>query len=234
MTLLLHKLCRAAFSYDRIGGCLDAAVNDVQFVVQGPDLKGTAAAKAIRDRHASWKAALPDDEDALWQHLAQLDLTARTSLLAHLVAMGVNAVDDPVKYDNGRVSPHGVKRRLQGADRLARAVGLDMAAEGWQPTCDNYLGRVTKPRILEAVREAKGDHTAQLIDHLKKGDMAREAERLLAGSGWLPEILRLQPAELPAASEGGEALPAFLDGAADGTVQEDLDAGAGELLAAAE
>ena len=73
---------------------------------------------------------------------------------------------------------------------LARAVGLDMAAAGWTPTVDNYLGRVTKARILEAVREAKGDASAQLIDHLKKPDMAKEAERLLAGTGWLPEPLR--------------------------------------------
>ena len=35
-----------------------------------------------------------------------------------------------------------------------------------------------KARILEAVREAKGEQSAQLIDHLKKADMAREAERL--------------------------------------------------------
>jgi ParB family chromosome partitioning protein len=40
------------------------------------------------------------------------------------------------------------------------------------------------------VREAKGEGAAQLIDHLKKGDMAVEAERLLKGSGWLPEVLR--------------------------------------------
>ena len=66
-----------------------------------------------------------------------------------------------------------------------------MAAVGWKPTVDNYLGRVTKPRILEAVREVKGEQSVQLIDHLKKGDMAREAERLLEGTGWLPEPLRL-------------------------------------------
>ena len=75
------------------------------------------------------------------------------------------------------------------------ALGLDMAAAGWTPTVDNYLGRVTKARILEAVREAKGDAAAQLIDHLKKPDMAREAERLLAGTGWLPEPLRTPDAD---------------------------------------
>ena len=31
---------------------------------------------------------------------------------------------------------------------------------------------------------------AGLIDHLKKPDMAREAERVLADSGWLPMVLR--------------------------------------------
>ena len=42
-----------------------------------------------------------------------------------------------------------------------------------------------RPRILEAVREAKGEGTAQLLDHLKKGEMATESERPLKGSGWL-------------------------------------------------
>src|SRR3546814_17925685 len=81
----------------------------------------------------------------------------------------------------------------------------------------NYLNRVTKPRILEAVREGAGERAAQLIDHLKKGDMAKEAERLLADSGWLPEPLRLAGVDGDPASEvdgGGEAdgaaLPDFL------------------------
>ena len=95
------------------------------------------------------------------------------------------------RYNQGRVSAHGVRTRLDQADVLARAVGLDMVQAGWRPTVDNYLGRVTKPRILEAVREAKGEQSAQLIDHLKKADMAKEAERLLDGVGWLPEPLRL-------------------------------------------
>jgi ParB family chromosome partitioning protein len=95
-------------------------------------------------------------------------------------------------YGSG-VSQHGLDVRLAQADRLARATGLDMVAAGWRPTVGNYLGRVTKPRILEAVREGAGERAAQLIDHLKKGDMAKEAERLLADTGWLPEPLRLDP-----------------------------------------
>ncbi|MFX6819279.1 hypothetical protein ABTH35_20150, partial [Acinetobacter baumannii] len=45
-----------------------------------------------------------------------------------------------------------------------------------------------------------------------KADMAKEAERLLDGSGWLPEPLRLvDPAASPAAEEGEAGpLPDFL------------------------
>ena len=113
------------------------------------------------------------------------------------------------------MSVHGVQRRLVQADRLARAVGLDMVEAGWRPTVDNYLGRVTKPRILEAVREAKDEQSAQLIDHLKKAEMAKEAERLLNGAGWLPEPLRTPEGEPADTTEGDtaeetKALPAFL------------------------
>ena len=74
---------------------------------------------------------------------------------------------------------------LNGSTRPAfsRSVGLDVVQAGWKPTVDNYLGRVTKPRILEAVREAKGEGSVQLIDHLKKAEMAKEAERLLEDAG---------------------------------------------------
>jgi ParB family chromosome partitioning protein len=103
-----------------------------------------------------------------------------------------------------------------------------MVEAGWRPTVDNYLGRVTKPRILEAVREAKGEQSAQLIDHLKKAEMAKEAERLLEGTGWLPEPLRTS-VSLDAetvdrrVADGDEALPAFLSDDEEAAGEEDAD-----------
>jgi ParB family chromosome partitioning protein len=35
-----------------------------------------------------------------------------------------------------------------------------MAAAGWAPPIESYLGRVTKAQILGAVREAKGERAA--------------------------------------------------------------------------
>jgi ParB family transcriptional regulator, chromosome partitioning protein len=131
-------------------------------------------------------------------------------------------------YGGPGISVHGVQRRLVQADRLARAVGLDMVEAGWRPTVHNYLGRVTKPRILEAVREAKGEQSAQLIDHLKKTDMAKEAERLLEGTGWLPEPLRVAEAATAEAIDGdvaeyNEALPAFLSDDEEGAGEDDAE-----------
>lgn len=98
--------------------------------------------------------------------------------------MGVNAVHDPY---------HRRPRAMAYADTLAGTVGLDMAKAGWTVTADTYLGRVTKARILEAVRDAKGDDPADRITGLKKPEMVTAAEELMAGSGWLPEVLRTSP-----------------------------------------
>lgn len=156
---------------------------------------------------------MPKSETDLWNALTALDGGAQASLFAHCASFAANAVYEPAnRYNQGRVSAHGVRTRLDQADVLARAIGLDMVQAGWRPTVDNYLGRVTKPRILEAVREAKGESSAQLIDHLKKAEMAKEAERLLDGSGWLPEPLRLVDPDAAAVVQEGEAgpLPEFL------------------------
>ena len=92
----------------------------------------------------------------------------------------------------------------------------------WPPRAGNRLSITIsagcrRRRILEAVREAKGEHSAQLIDHLKKAEMAKEAERLLDGTGWLPEPLRLAGTETVTDEPAGEAeaLPDFLAGEED-------------------
>ena len=213
MTALLHKLVRDTFQRTGASGAsLQASVNHVFFREQGKDLGETSYAKSIAQRHEDWKADLPADEDALWDWLAALDDASRLALLAHCVSYGVNALyERPNPYSGNGVSQSGLDRRMAEADRLARATGLDMVEVGFRPTVENYLGRVTKLHILAAVREGAGERAAQLIDHLKKGDMAKEAERLLADSGWLPEPLRLVEQDEPATNaEGDEALPAFL------------------------
>ena len=231
---VLHNFVLATFyRFASSSGCLEISIRTPTFPAQAAGLKESASAVAIDARHDGWKARLPKEEGGLWDALAALDGTAQAALFAHCASSAVNALHEPAnRYNEGRVSAHGVRRRLDQADALARAVGLDMVTAGWKPTADNYLGRVTKPRILQAVREAKGEPSVQLIDHLKKGDMAREAERLLDGTGWLPEPLRLP--DIDDAQQGPaadvEALPEFL--AEDDEVAADADEDRPQIIAA--
>jgi ParB family transcriptional regulator, chromosome partitioning protein len=214
---VLHNFALATFyRFATSSGCLEISLRTPTFPAQAPGLKESASAQAIDVRHDGWKARLPKDEGDLWNALTALDGKEQAALFAHCASFAVNALYEPAnRYTAG--SEHSVRRRLEQANALACAVGLDMVATGWRPTADNYLGRVTKPRILEAVREAKGETSAQLIDHLKKGDMAREAERLLEGTGWLPEPLRLGEVGAEEQDSEGEAgaLPEFLATAED-------------------
>src|SRR3984893_13809821 len=210
---VLHNFVLATFyRFASSSGCLEIAIRTPTFPAQAPGLKESASAEAIDGRHDGWKARLPKDEADLWDALTAFDGKEQAALFAHCASSAANALYEPAnRYNEGRVSAHGIRRRLDHANVLARSVGLDMAAVGWKPTVDNYLGRVTKTRILEAVLEGTGEQSVQLIDHLKKGDMAREAERLLEGTGWLPEPLRLD--EVGAVGEPAadpEAFPEFL------------------------
>jgi len=232
---VLHNFVLATFyRFASSSGCLEIAIRTPTFPAQAPGLKESASAEAIDGRHDGWKARLPKDEADLWNVLTAFDGKEQAALFAHCASSAVNALYEPAnRYNEGRVSADGVRRRLDHANVLARSVGLDMAAVGWKPTVDNYLGRVTKPRILEAVREVKGDQSVQLIDHLKKGDMAREAERLLEGTGWLPEPLRLD--EVDAAGEPAadpEALPEFL-AAGEDEADAEADDDRPQIIAAA-
>jgi len=224
---VLHNFVLTTFyRFASSGSCLQIGLYTPIFPVQAPGLKESVSAKAIDARHESWKERLPKNESDLWEALTALDGMAQASLFAHCASFAVNALYEPAnRYNQGRVSANGIRTRLDQADVLARAVGLDMVQAGWRPTVDNYLGRVTKPRILEAVREAKGAPSAQLIDHLKKGDMAKEAERLLDGSGWLPEPLRLVDVASVPAEQDAEAgpLPEFLSDEEEREVAADED-----------
>lgn len=210
---VLHGLALQTFYRYATDSCLEIAWKSSGFSVQGPDLKECPSAKAIDERHAEWEKQLPDESDMLWEFLCDFDHDSRMALFAHCASLTVNALHEPWNRAQGR---------RHHADQLACAVSLDMAAGGWKPTADNYLNRVPKARILEAVTEAKGDAAAELIDHLKKSDMAEQAERLLDGTGWLPEPLRTSGVESMAATDATEApeadistadLPEFLTAA---------------------
>ena len=210
---VLHALVLQTCYIASRESCLQLTVQDVSFANPPSGLRDSAPARSLAERARYWEERLPESDADLWDALLALNGDEQAALFAHCASRSVNAQCEIVpKYDNGRVSKHSIERRLAHSHVLARAVGLDPVAAGWRPTVDGYFRSVTKPRILADVTEARGEQFAGMIDHLKKADMAREAERLLEDAQWLPEPLRTPPAcEAEPGDMDSDALPAFLE-----------------------
>lgn len=222
---VLHAMALRVFHTFADDSCLEIQVRSTAPDRTVPGLNEARGALSLIARKETWAGRLPAKPKELWDFLIELDADSRADLFALCAGFSLNALHQP--HDR---RPNA----LLHADRIAELVDLDMS-EQWTPTADNFFARVTKGRILAAVREAKGESAAQLIDHLKKPDMASEAERLIAGTGWLPQPLRSPgrgacpmsetggaastpadpsmqevPAASPVEAAEDEALPAFL------------------------
>jgi ParB family transcriptional regulator, chromosome partitioning protein len=156
----------------------------VQIRVDQQSFRKVAGSKALGQIEAAretWGQKLPGGEDALWHWCLDQHQNVLLDLLAFCTAGAVDAIR--TQQDSPDSS------RLAHANLIATAVGLDMKT-WFTPTAANYFTRVGKPQILAAIEEAKGQPPAPAWEKLKKAELASEAERQIAGTGWLPKPLR--------------------------------------------
>jgi ParB family transcriptional regulator, chromosome partitioning protein len=175
-----HALAAQIFCFGANAHVVGIQLVKTDLAAHADGIEDTPAGKVWTDRHANWARQIPRDVATLWSFVAELDHDSRRVLLAHCVALTVNAVKSA--WDRR-------PRAKAAADQLAEAVSLDMTGY-WRPTVRGYLGRITKARILEAVSEGVGSEAAELIAGMKKAEMAQAVEQLLAPTDWLPSLLR--------------------------------------------
>jgi len=204
LSAVVHSLALFAFypAYER-PTCLEIKGVSAYLDGHAAGIDDTPAGRTVAERHAAWASRVPKSADDLWAFVLGLTVTDLLDLLAHCASLTVNGVRAPFDRKPGAWAH---------ADRLAQAVELDMTGY-WTPTVASYLGRVTKARIGEAVREAVSHEAAERIGSLKKPDMATEAEALLAGKGWLPSLLR-KPVPVPGEPEIQAETPSLSEEAA--------------------
>lgn len=182
LTAVVHALALPMFFPRESASCLEISLSSVSLSASGDSIEASPAGKALDELHQSWQKRLPSSPEKLWDWLLKQDSHTRLDLLAYCAGCSVNVVK---KRHEGPSS-----QRFGHADRLAAAVGLDMT-HWWQPTAQSYFGHVPKARILDAVKEAVTPEAADNLSGMKKDACAAEAENRLAGTGWLPAILRL-------------------------------------------
>lgn len=149
------------------------------------DLPESPAHVRLSELHREWEQRLPHPEpEEADQHPGAARpmivwlLEQPTEMLLSLLAMCVSSCCDLTTGNEA----------AQPAARFAQAVGLDMTA-WWQATAASYFRHVGKPQVLAAIREVRGE-SALSLGTLKKDVLAAEAERAVAGTGWLPSPLR--------------------------------------------
>jgi ParB family chromosome partitioning protein len=151
---------------------------------QAEDIAESAAWKRLQAQKEHWRRRLPDEREPLLPWLLAQDAATVTELLTFLVASTVTGVSG-VEQEDG--SP---------LDGLAGALALDMR-RWWSATAGAYLAHVAKSQLMAAVREAVSAEAAAPLAAMKKDAAVASAERLLAGTGWLPACLRTTPSTAP-------------------------------------
>jgi ParB family chromosome partitioning protein len=177
---LVHALALATFFEGCEGTCIEITRKSAWLSGYAPGIDESAAEKQTAERHGAWRSRMPDEAEGLWTFVHSLADAERLELLAHCVSLTANAVRAPHRRPNDAGVVH--------ADILAREVGLDMRAY-WETTAE-YFGRVTKERIVQAVREGVSEQAAENVGRMKKQAMAEAAATALSGKGWLPAMLR--------------------------------------------
>lgn len=175
--------------------------------LHAPDMGEAPAAVGMRKVRQAWADRLPEDPYALFSELLAFPHEELLSLLAVCVASTVS-----VLASHEEEVP---------AAALAQAVNLDMH-DWWTPTAAGYFEHVSKAKALEAVQAFAPDQVNRL-GKLKKAEIASEAERLAAGTGWLPVMFRVQEAAVAtqAAPESEANADAEVSGGAEAEVHED-------------
>lgn len=185
--------------YYRLEPVFAITATDSEFELRSAadDLESCAAWTKVQAERAAWAERLPADLDAVFPWLLAQDQATVLQLLTFVVAVTT-------------VGICGVEPERQSNDALAQALGLDMC-KWWSATGPSYFNHVSKGRILEVVTEAVDANAASPLAALKKDAAVTGAEQTVAGTSWLPTVLRVgMPGKVNPSGDTDE--PPLVDG----------------------
>lgn len=175
LVALTYRLALRIFYSELSAGGINISGSVIELTKDAPELAGSKAQRVLEDRREQLCALLPSEENALFAALSALPKTQLMDVLAYCVARCVSDLSSD--------------EQVRPAALLTQAAGLDMR-EWWTPTADGYLNFIPKERILDIVREAISPEAAVPLKHMKKEPLAKAAAEKLAGTGWLPQVLK--------------------------------------------
>lgn len=185
------------FPHGQIASCLSIRAEHPSLRKDADGIEESEAMRRLEAQRDAWGRKLPE-AGVFWSWLREQSHEEKLALLAFCAAQSLHAVQQRLDEQPVYLRP------LAHADALHAETRLDMA-DWWQPTRAGYLGRVSKPQVLEALTEAVSRECADSLRERKRDGLIDAAERKLAGTRWLPVLLRqpVTPAEDAEIAEPG-------------------------------
>ncbi|MER9629592.1 ParB/RepB/Spo0J family partition protein [Mesorhizobium sp. M0296] len=179
-------LLQVAYLYSSEQSALQLSITHERLKPSMKDADTSKGLAAFNDLSENYGHHLPGNPADLFDWLLEQPQDTLLSLLAFGAAHAVNAVE---KKFNDR------KKGIEQANQLGRALNIDMS-EWFGTTGDSYFKHVNRTTIELAVAEAKGREAELSVKAAaKKTEAVMIAERLVAGSGWIPAPVRIAAAD---------------------------------------
>ncbi len=176
LVALTHRLALRTLYSELSASAVNISGSVIELIKDAPELTGSKAQRVLEDRREQLCELLPSDANALFSALSALPQAQLFDVLAYCVARCISDISSD--------------EQARPAALLTQAVGLDMR-EWWTPTAEGYLSFIPKGRIMDVVREAVSPEAVVPLKHLKKEPLAKAAADKLAGTGWLPAVLKI-------------------------------------------
>ncbi len=185
-------LLRVAYPYHSEQSALQLSITHERLEPSMKDAESCKGLTAFNDLSENYGHYLPGNPADLFDWLLEQPQDMVLSLLAFGAAHSVNAVEK--KFTDRR-------KGIEQANQLGRTLKVDMA-EWFETTGESYFKHVNRTTIELAVAEAKGrDAELSVKAAAKKTEAVTIADRLVAGSNWLPAPVRIAAGEAQAVED---------------------------------
>ncbi|MDX0486887.1 chromosome partitioning protein ParB [Sinorhizobium medicae] len=179
-------LLRVAYPYNSEQSALQLSLTHERLDPSMKHAESCKALSAFNDLAENYGHHLPGSPADLFDWLLDQPQDMVLSLLAFGAAHSVNAVEK--KFTDR-------KKGIEQANQLGRALKVNMP-DWFETTGDSYFKHVNRTTIELSVAEARGSEAELSVRAAaKKSEAVAIADRVVAGSGWIPGPVRIAPAE---------------------------------------
>ncbi|WP_027997253.1 ParB/RepB/Spo0J family partition protein [Sinorhizobium arboris] len=179
-------LLSVAYPYNSEQSALQLSLTHERLEPSMKDAESCKGLSAFNDLADNYGHHLPGNPADLFEWLLEQPQDMVLMLLAFGAAHSVNAVEK--KFTNR-------KKGIEQANQLGRALEVNMP-DWFETTGDSYFKHVNRTTIELSLAEARGSEAELSVRAAaKKSEAVTIADRLVAGTGWIPSPLRIAPAE---------------------------------------